>query len=58
MEEKKKLVEAWCDGGRAQRRWSMALRREEEAVEAQKRRPKEARERIRSLKNEKGFCNL
>jgi len=36
----------------------MALGREEEAAEAQERRPKEARERRRSLKNEKGFRNL
>jgi len=42
MEEKKNLVEARCDGGRARRRWSIALGREEEAVEAQERRPKEA----------------
>jgi len=58
MEEKKKLIETRCDGGRARRRWSMTLGREEEAVEVQERRPKEARERRRSLKNEKGFCNL
>jgi len=42
MKEKKKLVETRCDGGRARRRWSLALGREEEAVEAQERRPKEA----------------
>jgi len=28
MEEKKKLVEARCDNGRARRRWSMTLGRE------------------------------
>jgi len=42
MEEKKKLVEARCDSGRARRRWSLALGREEEAVEAQEKRPKQA----------------
>ena len=42
MEEKKNLVEARCDGGRARRRWSMVLGREEEVVEAQERKPKEA----------------
>jgi len=57
MEEKKKLVEARCYGGRTRWRWSMALR-EEDAVEAQERRPQEARERRRSLKNKKGFRNL
>jgi len=36
----------------------MTLGREEEAVEAQERRPNEARERRRSLKNEKSFRNL
>jgi len=30
MEEKKKLVEARCDNGRARRRWSMALGREDQ----------------------------
>ncbi|QCD97554.1 hypothetical protein DEO72_LG6g2264 [Vigna unguiculata] len=58
MEEKKKLVEARCDGGRAQRWWSMALGREEEAMEVQERRPKETQDRRRSLKNEKDFRNL
>jgi len=42
MEEKKKLIEAQCDVGRARRQWSLALGREEEAVETQERRPKEA----------------